>query len=55
MGFALAQRDLKRAVDIARVDRAALTLYAYTDILRIYLTHLLEQREAVGATTAGVC
>eukprot|EP01032_Pedospumella_encystans_P020293 gene20293-23055_t len=50
VGFALSQRDLKRAVDIARVDRTALTLYNYTDILRIYLTHLLEQRDA--ATTA---
>lgn len=46
VGFALSQRDLKRAVDIARVDRTALTLYNYTDILRIYLTHLLEQRDA---------
>ena len=47
------QRDLKRAVDIARVDRSALTLYKYPDLLRVYLMHLLELREA--ATVATEC
>jgi hypothetical protein len=53
VGHALAQRDVRRAVDIAKVDRAALTLYKYADLLQLYLTHLLEQREA--ATAAAEC
>jgi hypothetical protein len=53
VGHALAQKDLKRAVDIARVDKNALTLYKFADLLNLYLTHLLELREA--ATAASEC
>lgn len=51
VGYALAQNDLKRAVDIAKDDKNALSLYKFADILRLYLTHLLELREAKTAAT----
>ena len=53
MGHALSNKELKRAVDIAKTDKSSLTLYNYNDLLQLYLTHLLELREA--STAAAEC